>query len=113
MTVTRPRHPLAGLRLEVIGSMRRRGREEPLVVLPDGSKTLMPADWTDDKPRAPSSPADLGPMTLAGPRDLLHACVLVSALSARADQAAQQAASTSPCEEDEDAACSTQSELDV
>ena len=45
--MTRPRHPLEGRRLQVIGAMRRLGRDELLIVLPDGSKTLMRAAWTD------------------------------------------------------------------
>jgi hypothetical protein len=37
--------PLMGRRLQVIGEMRRLGRNELLVVLSDGSKTLIPAAW--------------------------------------------------------------------
>ena len=40
--ITRPRHPLAGLELRVLGGMRRHGRLELLLVLPDGSKRLIP-----------------------------------------------------------------------
>ena len=42
----RPRHPLAGRELRVLGGMRRHGRLELLLVLPDGSKRLIPAAWT-------------------------------------------------------------------
>ena len=45
--MTRPRHPLVGLLLQVLGRMLRHGAVEFLVVLPDGSKTLMPAGFTD------------------------------------------------------------------
>ena len=44
--ITRPRHPLHGLELRVLGGMRRHGRLELLLVLPDGSKRLIPAEWT-------------------------------------------------------------------
>ena len=44
--VTRPRHPLEGRELRVLGGMRRHGRLELLLVLPDGSKRLIPAEWT-------------------------------------------------------------------
>ena len=47
MTVTRDRHPLQGCELRVLGRMRRHGAVELLVVLPDGSKTLLPAVFTD------------------------------------------------------------------
>jgi len=41
--VTRPRHPLEGLSLPVLGRLRRHGRLELLLVLPDGSKSMIPA----------------------------------------------------------------------
>ena len=49
--LTRPRHPFEGRQLPVLGSMRRHGAAELLVVLPDGSKRLIPAAWS----RAPRS----------------------------------------------------------
>ena len=45
--VTRKRHPFEGRRLPVIRSLTRRGVPELLVILPDGSRTLIPAAWTD------------------------------------------------------------------
>ena len=56
--ITRPRHPLAGLELRVLGGMRRHGRLELLLVLPDGSKRLIPAEWTSQ--HADSTAADGG-----------------------------------------------------
>ena len=47
VTVTRHRDVLEGPRLTVLGRSRRRGRAELLVVLPDGSKRVIPAAWTD------------------------------------------------------------------
>jgi len=110
VTVTRPRHPLVGRRLRVLGQMCKLGRDELLVELPDGSKTLMPAAWTDRDAAAMNEIAAVGEGTpvVAVPADLLHACGLVSDLRARAEVAQAQAASTSPCEEDEDAACAAQ-----
>ena len=52
MTITRERHPFEGQSLAVISSIRRRGVLLVLVVLPDGSRSLIPADWTDWKARA-------------------------------------------------------------
>ena len=49
--ITRPRHPFEGQPLQVLGSMRRHGTRELLVVLPDGSKRLAPVSWTDAGPR--------------------------------------------------------------
>lgn len=104
--MTRARHPLAGRRLQVIGAMRKRGRNELLVVLPDGSKTLIPAAWTDrdtttaDEGQVLDQPAAV----LAAPAELLQANELVASLRARANAGHGQAARTPPCEEDDRAA---------
>ena len=108
--VTRLRHPFAGQRLEVIGAMRKLGREELLVVLPDGSKTLMPAAWTDHAGPGADQEAHQQAAVLAAPADLVTAWVLISALRARAEGALEQAACKSPCKEDEHAACPAQSD---
>jgi hypothetical protein len=108
VTVTRARHPLAGQRLQVIGAMRKLGRDELLVVLSDGSKTLMPAAWTDRDIATADQGQALGQATpvLAAPADLLHACELVSSLRVRTDASLGQAARKPSCEEDADrAAC--------
>ena len=80
--MTRSRHPLMGRRLQVIGAMRRLGRNELLVVLPDGSKTLIPAAWTDREVTAVNGnqALDQGTAILAGPVELLHARELVARL---------------------------------
>lgn len=48
--IIRPRHPFEGQLLAVLGSMRRHGARELLVVLPDGSRRLVPVSWTDAAP---------------------------------------------------------------
>jgi hypothetical protein len=53
VVITRARHPLEGRSLPVLGRMRRHGRLELLLVLPDGSKRLIPQVWTDAEPDAP------------------------------------------------------------
>lgn len=108
--VTRPRHPLAGRRLQVIGAMCRLGRDELLVVLPDGSKTLIPAAWTDRDVTAVNEDKalDQGTAILASPPELLAAGGLVAGLCARADAGRGQAARKSPCEEDDRAACAAE-----
>jgi Family of unknown function (DUF5372) len=81
--ITRARHPLEGRELRVLGGMRRHGRLELLVVLPDGSKSLVPAAWTNATAgewpgdgQATAAAATVGTTT-----DLLAACALVSAFS--------------------------------
>ena len=108
--MTRSRHPLMGRRLQVIGGMRRLGRNELLVVLPDGSKTLIPAAWTDREVMAVNGDQalDQGTAILAGPVELLAARELVASLRARADAGGGQAARKSPCKEDDRAACAAE-----
>jgi hypothetical protein len=108
VTVTRHRDALEGQALRVLGRLRRHGGTELLVVLPDGSKRMIPAAWTD---AAPASGQDgCGPAaTLGAVSDLLAACVLVSGLSARSASQQEQAARQSPCKEDDRAACPAQS----
>jgi len=99
VTVRRHRDPLDGQTLPVLGRCRR--GTQLLVVLPDGSKRVIPAAWTD-------AGAGGSAAALASPADLLALCVLVSALSARGGGEQGQAAGMSPCKEDSRAACPTQ-----
>jgi hypothetical protein len=108
--VTRARHPLEGRELRVLGGMHRHGRLELLLVLPDGSKRLIPAEWTSQHADG-SAGHDGGRSagTVGSVADLLAACVLVSAFSARDREARQQAARKPPAKEDNRAACPAQS----
>jgi Family of unknown function (DUF5372) len=108
VTLTRRRHPFEGRPLPVLGSMLRHGAMELLVVLPDGSKRLIPAAWTDLE-TPPGRDGSDGPGTLGSAADLLGLSVLVSGLSARGADSGEQAARKSPCKEDDRAACSAQS----
>ena len=85
--------------------MRRHRDLELLLVLPDGSKSLVPAAWTD----AEVSGADGAALaaTLGSLADLLHACALVADLAHRQSEGPHresesrgQAAGMSPCKED-------------
>lgn len=73
--VTRGRHPLQGCVLPVLGRMRRHGRLELLLVLPDGSKSLLPAEWTDCGEAADAGTGEGEPVaaTVGSLADLLHA----------------------------------------
>ena len=111
--VTRHRHPFEGYSLVVLGQMKRHGAVELLVVLPDGSKTLMPGSWTDQEDGVGTGDAGAsdisGTATLAPIGDLLAASALVSVLvEIRAGSTgAQQAAQQPPRKEDDCAACPT------
>jgi hypothetical protein len=76
---------------------------ELLLVLPDGSKSLVPAAWTDAKPSGADGERVVG--TLGSVGDLLHLCELVTGLSPREPHERGQAAGMSPCKEDSRAAC--------
>jgi Family of unknown function (DUF5372) len=45
--VIRPRHPLEGQALALLGWSHLQGQLHLLLVLPDGSRSLIPAAWTD------------------------------------------------------------------
>lgn len=112
--ITRPRHPLAGQQLQVLGRMRRHGRAELLLVLPDGGKSLIPVAWTDlSEPATADSNADAG--TLGSLADLLACHKLIGGLAARVAETTdgEQAARQSSCKEDNRATCATQSDTRV
>ena len=103
VVVTRPRHVLQGKSLQVLGWQRRRGELQLLVVLPDGSKTWMAADWTDLEPVVAAAEPAVGSLA-----DLQHAVTVVSALLTRLDEEQVQAARHPPCQEDDRAACTVE-----
>jgi len=88
VTITRERHPFEGRALAVIGSTRRRGVLFVLACLPDGSRALIPAQWTDwdeghyGGVRA-CREANVGARALGSLGDLLQLRHLVDALRGR------------------------------
>jgi Family of unknown function (DUF5372) len=111
VTITRPRHPLQGRSLRVLGRMRRHGRLELLLELPDGSKRLIPQAWTDTEADTEADTAAEAVATLGALADLLAACALVGELAVRvlAEQTERgQAAHKSPSTEDFHATCPAQ-----
>jgi hypothetical protein len=106
VVITQARHPLEGRDLRVLGWMRRLGRLELMLELPDGSKRLIPAEWTSQHDDPDPGP---GTGTLGRTADLLGLSVLVSALSVRGQGEREQAARKPPAREDNRAACPAQS----
>jgi hypothetical protein len=86
VTILRERHPFEGRSLAVMSAIKRRGTLSLLVVLPDGSRALIPASWTDWTATA-EEPAQSRPehrdSCLASLADLLHARGIVDALLGR------------------------------
>jgi len=85
--VVRERHPFEGELLDVMGRTHRKGVLVLTLVLPDGTRSLIPAAWTDlgadtaevEMLAVPSSSAG----TVGSVRDLLHARQVVDALLGR------------------------------
>src|ERR1039458_3880336 len=75
VTIVRPRHAFEGQSLEVLGWLRRDGELQLTLVLPDGTRSLIPAAWTDLQ--TTQTPAHDGkppqPALLASCTQLLHA----------------------------------------
>jgi hypothetical protein len=83
--ILRARHPLEGRDLQVMGGLRRRDVQLLLVALPDGSRTLVPAQWTDWKPANNADglltlPEDNRERHIAPLGDLLRLRTIVNAL---------------------------------
>ena len=85
MTITRPHHPFNGKTLDVFRHARRQGRLLLVLILPDGSRSLIPADWTDLRSQ-PGQPSENAPF--ASQEDLLRLRALADALLNRAPAAA-------------------------
>ncbi|HEY6424541.1 MAG TPA: DUF5372 family protein [Pseudonocardiaceae bacterium] len=110
-TVTRARDPLQGQRLPVLRRWRRQGGISLLVMLPDGSKRLLPREWTDDAAGGATDDADdddAASGTLGRVEDLLAASELVAAFLPDRSGRRAQAARTPSCEEEHHAACTAE-----
>jgi hypothetical protein len=82
-SVARERHPFEGRVLQALGAVHRRGVALLLVVLPDGSRSLIPAGWTDLAAMPVAEPAAGRPHSLARLVDFLHARTILDALLSR------------------------------
>ena len=94
MTITRARHAFESHSLDAISSIRRRGVPFVLAVLPDGSRSLIPAEWTDWRPeqanRTPADDVGEGDHDLGSLGDLLHLRKVIDAVSGRHVELAQR-----------------------
>src|SRR5262249_50365286 len=96
--ITRKRHPFEGQSLSVIHSIRQRGVRLVLVILPNGTRSLIPAAWTDWN----TEPTVSGPTshTLGRLDDLLHLRRIINALLSRPSESASHEGSShaiAPC----------------
>ena len=92
VTIVRDHHPLRGQTLELFSWCHRQGNLYLTLVLPDGSRSLIPAAWTDlDKKFQTSCSADERPIsaTLGSLSHLLHARKVVDSLLRKLDPSDQ------------------------
>ena len=92
VTIVRKGHAFDGQNLAAIGSLSRRGVLFVLVSLPDGSRSLIPAKWTDWEGKgfedSVSSDHSTTANHLARLNDLLHLRKVLDAVQSRLDQRA-------------------------
>ena len=92
VTIVRKGHAFDGQNLTAIGSLSRRGVLFVLVSLPDGSRSLIPAKWTDWEGNgfedSVPSDHDTAANYLARLHDLLHLRKVLDAVQSRLDQRA-------------------------
>src|SRR5712691_9628342 len=79
--ITRPHHPFEGKSLAIFGTRHQRGRLHLIVVLPDGSRSLIPVEWTDLHGCATGPACD--PSVVGSIEDLLRSRLVVDALQRR------------------------------
>ena len=80
VTITRSHHAFEGQSLVVQGRVHRQDRAHLLLVLPDGSRSLIPADWTNLQSSEHTAVDLSAGVSLAPLSDLLHARTIVDAL---------------------------------
>ena len=101
VVITRKQHPFEGQSLSVIHSIRRRGVRLVLVILPNGTRSLIPAAWTDWITEPASTPTSHISYDLGRLDDLLHLRRIINALLSRPSESAPPEGSSShaiaPC----------------
>ena len=86
--IIREHHPFQGQTLEVYGRTHRKGVLLLNLILPDGSRSLIPASWTDLELRSPIA-GHQPPATIGALPDLLHARKVVDSLLRKLDDSEQ------------------------
>src|SRR5579862_6628403 len=94
VTIVRARHPLEGKPLEVFGWQRQRSQLLLMLVLPDGTLSLIPASWTDLRSvqKVPGKATRARAAVLAEIGYLLQACTVIKPLLERIAAATPKAA---------------------
>jgi hypothetical protein len=107
--IIRPQHPFDGKALAVFGRRRYQGKPHLILILPDGSRSLIPTEWTDLDSSMPGSlvlPKQNTPLGFV--KDLLHTRAVVDALLHRRASSVNNGEKSVP---EENAHLATHSEL--
>jgi hypothetical protein len=109
VTVIRRRHAFEGQTLSVIHAIKRRGALLVLVILPNGSRSLIPAAWTDWRGGdASPSDDDIDHSSSVGKLgDLLALRKVIDALLSRAPESAPHVESSHAAEPGVSRPCAT------
>ncbi|WXK38034.1 hypothetical protein IHE29_15725 [Mycetohabitans rhizoxinica] len=86
VVITRAGHPFTGQRLQVLSRQLRVGQPHLLLLLPDQSRGLIPADWTDLASNNTPATDALGSLD-----DLLRARLIIDALLRQTEQESNDA----------------------
>jgi hypothetical protein len=106
VTIIRPAHPFEGRALVVLGHTHRESHLHLLLILPDGSKLLVPAEWTDLNSTA--NAVHNRSATLASLDELLRMRTVIDALLRRLASAAEEVVAKPSNEEESNIAKATQ-----
>jgi hypothetical protein len=98
VTIVRPGHPFAGRALRVLSYTRRTSGPYLLLILPDQSRSLIPAEWTDwgGTNQTPGKTPDRDGTRLTSLSDLLRTRTLVDALLRRPSSSEENHHATEP-----------------
>src|SRR5262249_2412699 len=99
VTIIRPHHPFEGRALAVLSWTHRGGQLQLVLVLPDGSRALIPPAWTDLPDGSAAADHAHRVSLLARLADLLQARTVVDALLRRLPTAGEAQPSPSDAEE--------------
>ena len=91
MTIVRRRHPFEGQALQVLGWTHRCSRLHLVLVLPDGTRSLIPAQWTDLRRAPDTQDTETHAATLASFTQLMRARVVADALLRRLEASEHEA----------------------
>ena len=106
VTIVRPHHPFEGRSLAVLGQTHRQGRLHWVLILPDGSRSLVPAEWTAVGSSTPQA-VNHTSTSLASLEDLLRLRSVVDALQRRATGSPRDSAQTAITDAGEESSCHT------